>query len=183
MIMLLSRTALSTGRKSEGDHAGARRAPRWLRRRRGQRGDVARQPGFYRPSSLRPSGIRFLAHSALAGGARYRPVVSLETLTKDQTLDLPGRPRVIHTPGHTAGHYSVVLSERGVLLSGDALATFDYVTGKHGIGLHRLNDDRAIALASLDRLESVDAQVILPAHGDPWTGATARALDIAREGL
>jgi glyoxylase-like metal-dependent hydrolase (beta-lactamase superfamily II) len=138
-------------------------------------------PGFYRQSSLRPSGIRFLAHSALAGGAKYRPVSSVEPLTKDETLDLPGRPRVIHTPGHTAGHYSVALLERGVLLSGDALATFDYVTGKHGLGLHRLNDDREIALGSLDRLDAVDAQVVLPAHGEPWTGGTSRALEIARE--
>jgi glyoxylase-like metal-dependent hydrolase (beta-lactamase superfamily II) len=138
-------------------------------------------PGFYRQSSVRPSGIRFLAHSALAGGARYRPVLSLEALTKDETLDLPGRPRVIHTPGHTAGHYSVALPERGVLLSGDALATFDYVTGKRGLALHRLNDDRETALASLDRLDTVDAEVVLPAHGEPWTAGSSRALEIARE--
>jgi glyoxylase-like metal-dependent hydrolase (beta-lactamase superfamily II) len=138
-------------------------------------------PGFYRQASLRPSGIRFLAHSALAGGAKYRPVQSLETLEQDQTLDLPGRPRVIHTPGHTAGHYSVALRERDVLLSGDALATFDYVTGKHGLGLHRLNDDRETALASLDRLDAVDAKIVLPAHGEPWTGGSSRALEIARE--
>ena len=138
-------------------------------------------PGFYRQSSFRPSGIGFLAHSALAGGAKYRPVLSLEGLTRDETLDLPGRPRVIHTPGHTGGHYSVALPERGVLLSGDALATFDYVTGKHRLGLHRLNDDRETALASLDRLAAVDAEVVLPAHGEPWAGGTARALEIARE--
>jgi glyoxylase-like metal-dependent hydrolase (beta-lactamase superfamily II) len=138
-------------------------------------------PGFYRQSSIRPSGIRFLAHSALAGGAKYRPVLTVEALKQDETLELPGRPRVIHTPGHTAGHYSVALTERGVLLSGDALATFDYVTGKHGVGLHRLNDDREIALASLDRLDTVDAEVVLPAHGEPWTGGCSRALEIARE--
>jgi glyoxylase-like metal-dependent hydrolase (beta-lactamase superfamily II) len=138
-------------------------------------------PGFYRQSCLHPSGIRFLAHSAMAGGARYRPVLSLEALTKDETLDLPGRPRVIHTPGHTGGHYSVALPERGVLFSGDALASFDYVSGKRGIALHRLNDDREIALASLERLATVDAEIVLPAHGEPWTGGSARALEIARE--
>jgi glyoxylase-like metal-dependent hydrolase (beta-lactamase superfamily II) len=137
-------------------------------------------PGFYRQSSIRPSGIRFLAHSALSGGAKYRPVRSVEPLRHDETLDLPGRPHVIHTPGHTAGHYSVALPERGVLLAGDALATFDYVTGTHGLGLHRLNDDREIALASLDRLDAVDAEVVLPAHGEPWTGGSSRALEIAR---
>jgi glyoxylase-like metal-dependent hydrolase (beta-lactamase superfamily II) len=137
-------------------------------------------PGFYRQSSIRPSGIRFLAHSALSGGAKYRPVRSVEPLRHDETLDLPGRPHVIHTPGHTAGHYSVALPQRGVLLAGDALATFDYVTGRHGLGLHRLNDDREIALASLDRLDAVDAEVVLPAHGEPWTGGSSRALEIAR---
>jgi hypothetical protein len=63
----------------------------------------------------------------------------------------------------------------------DVRATFDYVTGKHGLGLHRLNDDREIALASLDRLDAVDAEVVLPAHGEPWTGGSSRALEIARE--
>jgi glyoxylase-like metal-dependent hydrolase (beta-lactamase superfamily II) len=137
-------------------------------------------PGFYRQSSMRPSGRRFLAHSAAAGGAQYRPVADVEGLKSDQTLDLPGRPRVIHTPGHTAGHHAVALEERGVLLSGDALASLDYVTGSRGLGVHRLNDDRALALASLDRLDPITADTVLVAHGDPWTGGLKRALEIAR---
>src|SRR5215216_2328754 len=138
-------------------------------------------PGFYRQCSFRASGLRFLAHSAAAGGARYRPVQSVEALKADQALDLPGRPRVIHTPGHTAGHYSVALEQRGVLLSGDAMASFDYVTGKRGLGLHPLNDDREIAMTSLTRLEAIDAEIVLPAHGDPWTGGLPKALEVARE--
>jgi glyoxylase-like metal-dependent hydrolase (beta-lactamase superfamily II) len=138
-------------------------------------------PGFYRQSLLRPSGIRFLAHSAAAGGAKYRPVESVEGLAENQTLDLPGRPRVIHTPGHTAGHCCVVLPERGVLFAGDAMATFDYVTGRRGLGLHRLNDDREMALASLDRLDRIDADVVLVAHGDPWTRGLSGALEAVRQ--
>jgi glyoxylase-like metal-dependent hydrolase (beta-lactamase superfamily II) len=57
------------------------------------------------------------------------------------------------------------------------------VTGKRGIALHRLHDDREIALASLDRLEAVDANVVLPAHGEPWIGGSARAVEIARENV
>jgi glyoxylase-like metal-dependent hydrolase (beta-lactamase superfamily II) len=139
-------------------------------------------PGFYRRCSVHPSGLRFIAHSALAGGAKYRPVQCVESLREEEaTLDLPGQPRVIHTPGHTAGHYSVALVERGVLLAGDALATLDYVTGKQRVGLHPLNDDHNIALASLDRLEAVDADTVLPAHGDPWTGGLRSAIEITRE--
>jgi glyoxylase-like metal-dependent hydrolase (beta-lactamase superfamily II) len=137
-------------------------------------------PGFYRRCSRRRSGLGFIAHSAAAGGARYQPVQEVEPIREDQTLDLPGRPHVIHTPGHTAGHYSVALPQRGVLVSGDAMATLDYVTGQRGVGLHPLNDDREIALASLDRLDPIEGEVVLVAHGDPWTGGLGRALEIVR---
>jgi glyoxylase-like metal-dependent hydrolase (beta-lactamase superfamily II) len=138
--------------------------------------------GFYRQCALRPSGLRFLAHSAAAGGAKYHPVKAVETLTDDQTLDLPGRPRVIATPGHTAGHHAVALQDRSVLFSGDTMASFDYVTGRRGLGQHRLNDDRALALASLERFDGIDAETVLVAHGDPWTDGLHRALDVVRAG-
>lgn len=139
-------------------------------------------PGFYRDCWWRPNGIGFLAHSAVAGGARYRPVAKLEDLREDRTVDVPGRPLVIRTPGHTAGHYSVALPERGVLLAGDALANLDYATGRRAVGLHRFNDDREMARASLSRLDGVDADTVLFGHGDPWTGGLARALELARVG-
>lgn len=138
-------------------------------------------PGFYRQSCWRPSGIGFLVHSAVAGGARYRPVDDVEALREDQSLDVPGRPHLIHTPGHTAGHFSVALRERGVLLAGDAMASFDYTTGKSGIGLHRFNDDREMALASLARFDAIDADTVLFGHGDPWRGGVERALQVVRE--
>jgi glyoxylase-like metal-dependent hydrolase (beta-lactamase superfamily II) len=136
-------------------------------------------PGFYR-QSWRPSMARYLAHTVAAGGARYRPVSSVETLAEDQVLDVPGRPRVIHTPGHTAGHCSVVLEDRGVLFSGDAMVNFDYATGRRGLGQHRFNDDRELALASLDRLEPFDLETVLFGHGDPWTAGSRRALEVVR---
>src|SRR6266540_1946683 len=50
-------------------------------------------PGFYRRCLVHRSGLGFVAHSAVAGGAKYRPVRSVESLTDEQaTLDLPGRP-------------------------------------------------------------------------------------------
>jgi glyoxylase-like metal-dependent hydrolase (beta-lactamase superfamily II) len=36
------------------------------------------------------------------------------------TLDVAGRPVVVHTPGHTCGHCCLHLPDRGVLLAGDA---------------------------------------------------------------
>jgi glyoxylase-like metal-dependent hydrolase (beta-lactamase superfamily II) len=91
--------------------------------------------GFYR-QVWRPSMIAYLAHTVAKGGARYHPVAGLEQLSEDRALQLPGRPWVIQTPGHMAGHYSVVLAERGVLFSGDAMVNFDYASGRRGPALH-----------------------------------------------
>jgi len=74
----------------------------------------------------------------------------------------------------------VALEDRGVLLAGDALATFDNVSGQRRLGLHRLNDDRETARASLDRLETIDADVVLSGHGNPWTCNMHKAVEIAR---
>jgi len=136
-------------------------------------------PGFYR-QSWRPSMFRYLMHTVAAGGARYRPVSEVELIEDDQVLDLPGRPRVVFTPGHTAGHCSVVMEERGVLFAGDAMVNFDYATGKSGLAQHRFNEDRAQAERSLDRLSDLDAEVVLFGHGDPWIQGPPRAVEVIR---
>lgn len=137
-------------------------------------------PGFYR-QSWRPSMARYLAHTVMAGGARYRPVKTVEAWSKDRMLDLPGRPRLVQTPGHTAGHCSVVLEDRGVLIAGDAMVNFDYAGGRAGLNLHRFNEDRRQALQSLERLAPFDAETLLFGHGDPWTRGSRTALEVVRD--
>ena len=174
------------------DHAGAARA---LRAVCGARvlvhfadADVLRgerrhnvPPGFYR-QSWRPSMMRYLAHTVAAGGAGYRTVAELEPLAAEQPMDLPSHPRVVPTPGHTAGHFSVLLEDRGVLFTGDALVNFDYASAERGLNLHRFNDDRPSAFASLDRLAGLDAETLLFGHGDPWSdGGPRRAVELARD--
>jgi hypothetical protein len=44
-------------------------------------------------------------------------------------------------------------------------------------GLNMNNDQ---ALASLDGLSGITAEVILPGHGDPWTEGVAQAIRRAR---
>ena len=135
--------------------------------------------GFYR-QAWRPSMVRYLVHRARMGGVRGCPVQEATTVGEEQVLDLPGRPRVLPTPGHTAGHVCVVLDSRGVLLAGDAMRNFDYASGSTGLGLHRFNDDRAGAYRSLERLAPLDLPVALFGHGDPWCDGVARAVELVR---
>lgn len=97
-------------------------------------------------------------------------------------LDVPGRPRVLATPGHTEGHASLLLADRGVLFAGDALITADPLTGESGprVPADPLNLDTAQAHASLAQLERVDAGIVLPGHGEPWTQGASRAVERAR---
>ncbi len=43
-----------------------------------------------------------------------------------------------------------------------------------------LNTDTAQALASLDALRGIDADLLLPGHGDPWTQGVAEAVRKAK---
>jgi glyoxylase-like metal-dependent hydrolase (beta-lactamase superfamily II) len=134
--------------------------------------------GFYR-EAWRPSMIRYLAHTIRVGGARYRPVSDV-TLLEDGLLDVPARPRIVYTPGHTKGHCSVLLEDRGTLLSGDAMMNFDYASGGTGLKLHRFNEDREGARASLQRFDGLDVETVLFGHGDPWTKGLERAVEQVR---
>ena len=42
------------------------------------------------------------------------------------------------------------------------------------------NHDTAQALASLSALEDLNAEIILPGHGDPWHGPVSQAAQLAR---
>jgi glyoxylase-like metal-dependent hydrolase (beta-lactamase superfamily II) len=118
----------------------------------------------------------------LRGGAtKAPPVAEVATFGGGVALDVPGRPAVIATPGHTDGSACVILDDRAVIFTGDALVTLSIVTGETGpmIMPGSFNADSAKALDSLDRLRAVAAESILPGHGEPWTGALSLAVDQA----
>ena len=102
-----------------------------------------------------------------------------------QVLDVPGRPHVIHVPGHTPGEVAFHLPDRGVLFSGDTLVTRNLYTGTLGqpqLPGRLLNADDADARRSLDRLQEIGHVTMLPGHGTPWEGTMAEAVDSARGG-
>ena len=90
---------------------------------------------------------------------------------------------MIATPGHSPGHVAFHLPDRGVLIGGDALCTYNPLTGKRGPQLmpKAFAFDVGQAQASLDALERIDAGVLLLGHGEPWTDGPAEAVARARE--
>lgn len=126
--------------------------------------------------------LRYFAHLLRNGVARFPAVVAATTFDDGEVLDVPGRPRILHTPGHTVGSCVLHLAERRILLAGDALATRDAYTWAHGPCLPPdfVNEDSEQALASLDRIEGLPADVVLVGHGEPWTGGVREAVQLAR---
>ena len=118
-----------------------------------------------------------------AGGGRRMPAIGSHNQVEDgQRLDLPGRPVVVGLPGHTLGSVGYTLPDRGVCFSGDALVTWNLLTGRRGPQLLAAGfmEDTTKALASLDRLAELDASILLPGHGEPWTGPMSQAVTQAR---
>jgi glyoxylase-like metal-dependent hydrolase (beta-lactamase superfamily II) len=128
------------------------------------------------------AALRFIRFALSKGMLRATPVLEVATFGDGATLDVPGAPRVIHLPGHSEGSAALHVSTRHALFVGDALATLNVLSGKTGPQLAPFGSDLALARESLKRIVSVDAELVLPGHGQPWTGGVAEAVRIVREG-
>jgi len=125
----------------------------------------------------------YMARLLLKGILRVAPVVELVDVADGEVLDVPGSPRAVHVPGHTAGSSAFLLERSSVLLSGDALVTTDVTRGKReGPQIIRGPDteDADLALQSLEILETTRAAIVLPGHGEPWRDGIRSAVEIAR---
>jgi glyoxylase-like metal-dependent hydrolase (beta-lactamase superfamily II) len=127
-----------------------------------------------------PAVLRWTLDILRLGASRVERVRELREV-EEETLDVPGRPVAIHTPGHTSGHCSLHLPDRGVLLAGDALMTEHAVTHDAGPQLlpAYINTDTDLARRSLERLRPLEADVVVPGHGPAFRGSPARAVELA----
>jgi glyoxylase-like metal-dependent hydrolase (beta-lactamase superfamily II) len=135
------------------------------------------------PYLRRRATWRLLVAGMRAGGAKTPKIAEVTTFAEGDELDVAGRPRIVHAPGHSHGHVVFHLPDRGALLAGDTVVTYNPLTGRPGpqIMPGAFNVSSAQATASLERLEPLEAGVLLPGHGDPWTGGVAAAVARARE--
>jgi glyoxylase-like metal-dependent hydrolase (beta-lactamase superfamily II) len=146
-------------------------------------GNIPKGERGVRPYLLQPTMYRLLAHGARNGGARAPKVAQVSTFTGGERLDVPGRPRVVHAPGHTHGCCAFHFEERGVLLAGDVLCTRNPLTGREGpqIMPGSFTIDIRQAMDSLAEVETINAELLGVGHGDPWTKGPREAVAAARE--
>src|SRR5215212_5316316 len=128
----------------------------------------------------RPSLMRYTTHALRNGGAKMTPVEEARAYDDGEVLNVPGRLRAIHTPGHTGGHCSLLAEDPGVLFAGDALGTMGLLGGPTGPQLLPFNEDAERARDSLSRLEGLSARIVTVGHGRPFEGTPAEAAERAR---
>jgi glyoxylase-like metal-dependent hydrolase (beta-lactamase superfamily II) len=144
------------------------------------RGEIKKPNTGWGPIKIGPLS-KFLWYSARRGGLRIPPVSEVATFADSETLDLPGSPRIIHVPGHTPGSVAVHVPAVDALFVGDAMTTGHVLTGQRGPRPAPFTLEPEMALASLSRLEAVQATWVLPGHGAPWRGGVAEAIRLIRE--
>jgi glyoxylase-like metal-dependent hydrolase (beta-lactamase superfamily II) len=149
---------------------------------------IVRHPYRYRPGRPRlmypvrhPRSAPILARMVAAGALRVHGVESAGELVDGQTLDLPGRPQVVGTPGHTDGHVALHVRSHDVVFTGDALVTLDPYTGRTGprIVAQAGTHDAEGARMSLRPIAETAASTVAPGHGQPWLRGAVSAVAAA----
>jgi glyoxylase-like metal-dependent hydrolase (beta-lactamase superfamily II) len=132
------------------------------------------------PVKVRPLA-GFLWYSARHGGLRIPPAGEVQAVSDGDVLDVPGAPRIIHTPGHTPGSISVHVPSVDAVFVGDELTTRNVLTGVTGPKPAPFTLQPGVAIRSLDRIEQLDATWVLPGHGPAWDGGVSTAVRLVRD--
>jgi glyoxylase-like metal-dependent hydrolase (beta-lactamase superfamily II) len=126
----------------------------------------------------RPRMLPWAVHIMRNGAMKDRGVPSATDFGSADTIDVPGRPMPIPTPGHTSGHTAYLFPAARVLLTGDALVTghmLSAITGPQEI-MGFFHHDAAGMEASIDAIAAVDADAIVPGHGPVYRGSPKDAV-------
>jgi glyoxylase-like metal-dependent hydrolase (beta-lactamase superfamily II) len=146
------------------------------------KGKIKRPEGTILPYLLNRATWAAAPEFLLGGGVRAPRVAEATTYEDGELLDVPGAPRVVHTPGHTDGHCALLFEGHDTLFAGDALCTLNVLTGRTGMQLmpRAFNVSSDAALRSLDAIEPLAATHVLVGHGEPWDRGAEQAVMAAR---
>lgn len=105
---------------AHSDHAGGAHE---MVERSGREGVAVHEDDvpFIRAGHNAPGSQTTMGRLLARGPVTFDPIEASEVLVDGQVLDVAGGLRIVHTPGHTPGHVSVLHEESGVLITGDAI--------------------------------------------------------------
>jgi len=102
---------------------------------------------------------------------RYRPAKIDEFISDGQELPFWGGLRVIHLPGHTAGHCGFYSAKHDLLFSGDMFASYFF-------NVHKppaiLNSTPERFPKSIEKIRRLNPHWIVPSHYDTLDGGLHR---------
>lgn len=134
-------------------------------------------------NAWRPFVASLLGHATRNGVFTLPPIKDSTAFNDGDVLDVPGKPQVMHVPGHTPGEVAFYLPKRDVLFSGDTLVTQCLMSGQStvpAVPASSLNQDTKLAARALDCLRELGNVTMLPGHGKPWTGCMKDAVEEAK---
>ena len=79
----------------------------------------------------------------------------------NDVLQVAGGLQVIHTPGHSAGHISLLLRSDGILIAGDICANVA------GLALSTVYEDMCIGVQSILKVAALEFDKAVFGHGKP----------------
>jgi glyoxylase-like metal-dependent hydrolase (beta-lactamase superfamily II) len=94
-------------------------------------------------------------------GINIEPVAIDEQLNDRDLLPLLGGVRIIHTPGHSKGHISLLAENEEVLIAGDLLSN------RTRLGLSVIYENMAEGISSILKVTDLDFDKMVFGHGSP----------------
>jgi glyoxylase-like metal-dependent hydrolase (beta-lactamase superfamily II) len=129
----------------------------------------------------RPGVLLWLTRVVRVGATKKVSIPSAQPFPNDGPLDIPGAPVPVPTRGHTSGHTTYHLPGVGAIVTGDELVTAHAVLRETGPRVLPMFFNHGDPASALTRIEDLDADLILPGHGDPLRRPIKDAVREARE--
>jgi glyoxylase-like metal-dependent hydrolase (beta-lactamase superfamily II) len=92
----------------------------------------------------------------------FPPVPVTDEVADGDVLPIAGGLRVVHTPGHTPGHVSLLHESSGVLITGDAIHNW---RGSIGLAMTWFSHDLDLTAKTVHRLGELDYDLVAFTHG------------------
>jgi glyoxylase-like metal-dependent hydrolase (beta-lactamase superfamily II) len=143
------------------DHAGGLAA---MRGRTGAPVAVHERDAPYITEGRSPAHDRSITSGRLLsrlGNGSFAPVRVSEELVDDQRIDVGGGLRVVHTPGHTPGHVSLLHEPSRVLVTGDSIFNVRRLRWP----IKALCTDFALTTRTAHRLADLEYDIAAFTHG------------------